>query len=339
MVAGVMGSRRFLLAIALVSRATAQAPPPNPAGLTGLPTGPSAEIKSFTAEPSAIKPGEKVTLRWVAFNTYSVKIDPDIGTVATRGSREVSPEETTTYTLKVTGTGGALEKSVTVSVAGTPVTGRGAGKKSAHTTATAKALPRMPDGKPDFTGIYMGGRDIARVGQIVLKPGAEKYKVVVREDDFGQGAACLPPGVPGATLQPYPLEIVQHRNVVVFLYEAYNIFRIVPIANEHPDDLDPTWMGNSIGRWEGDTLIVDAKGFNDKTNVAGYHHTEDLHVVERYSRNPDSTLNYEASVEDPNVFASPIKYAGKFTPHPEWEIGEYVCAENAKDYKELFNKK
>jgi hypothetical protein len=197
----------------------------------------------------------------------------------------------------------------------------------------------MPDGKPDFTGVYMGGRDIARVGQIVLKPGAEKYKIVVREDDLGQGASCLPPGVPGATLQPYPLEIVQHRNVVVFLYEAYNIFRIVPITNGHPDDLDPTWMGNSIGRWEGDTLIVDAKGFNDKTNVAGYHHTEDLHVVERYSRNPDGTLNYEASVEDPNVFAAPIKYAGKFTPHPEWEIGEYVCAENAKDYKELFNKK
>jgi hypothetical protein len=334
-----MDRARLLAAFALFSSVAgsfsrAQAPPPNPAGLTGLPTGPSAEIKSFTAEPNSIKPGEKVTLRWVAFNTYSVKIDPDVGTVATRGSRAVSPTSTTTYTLKVTGTGGALEKSVTVTVAGTT-----ARNESPHARETAKALPRMPDGKPDFTGVYMGGRDIARVGQIVVKPGAEKYKVVQRQDDPGQGASCLPPGVPGATLQPYPLEIVQHRNVVVFLYEAYNIFRIVPIASAHPEDLDPTWMGNSVGRWEGDTLIVDAKGFNDKTNVGGYHHTEDLHVVERYSRNPDGTLNYEATIEDPNVFASPIKYAGKFTPHPEWEIGEYVCAENAKDYKELFNKK
>ena len=92
MVARVMESRRFLLAVALaccaaVFSASGQAPPPNAAGLTGLPTGPSAEIKSFTAEPSSIKAGEKVTLRWVAFNTYSVIIDPDVGTVATRGSR------------------------------------------------------------------------------------------------------------------------------------------------------------------------------------------------------------------------------------------------------------
>jgi hypothetical protein len=336
MVASVMANTRLLVAFGLIycEALTAQAPPPNSAGLTGLPTGPAAEIKSFTATPSSIKLGEKVRLRWVAFNTYSVRIDPDVGTVAARDSREVSPSATTTYTLKVTGTGGALEKSVTVTVAGTT-----AAKNFADPGEASKALLRMPDGKPDFTGVYMGGRDIARVGQITLTPGAEKYKLVQRDDDFGQGAACLPPGVPGATLQPYPLEIVQHRNLVVFLYEAYNLFRIVPITSSHPDDMDPTWMGNSIGRWEGDTLIVDARGFNDKTTVGGYHHTEDLHVVERYSRNSDGTLNYEASVEEPAVFALPLKYAGKFTPHPEWQIGEYVCAENAKDYKELFKKK
>src|ERR1019366_2037283 len=103
--------------------------------------------------------------------------------VATRGSRAVSPTSTTMYTPKVTGTGGALEKSVTVTVAGTT-----ARNESSHARETAKALARMPDGKPDFTGVYMGGRDIARVGQIVVKPGAEKYKVVQRQDDPGQGA-------------------------------------------------------------------------------------------------------------------------------------------------------
>jgi hypothetical protein len=122
----------------------------------------------------------------------------------------------------------------------------------------------------------------------------------------------------------------------VILYEAYNIFRIIPIGRDHPEEVDPTWLGNSVARWDGDTLVVDVTGFNDKTLVAGFRHTEDLHVVERYRRTAYGTIAYEAIVEDANVFAAPVRYAGNLVLHPEWEIGEYICAENAKDYAELF---
>ena len=171
---------------------------------------------------------------------------------------------------------------------------------------------------------------------IALKPGAESYRVPQRDDDLGQGAQCLPPGVPGATMSPFPLQIVHKSELLVILYEAYNIFRIIPIGRDHPEDLDPTWLGNSVAHWDGDTLVVDVIGFNDKTLIAGHRHTEDLHVVERYRRASHGAIEYEATVEDPNVFATPISYAGELILHPEWEIGEYICAENAKDYAELF---
>jgi hypothetical protein len=95
-------------------------------------------------------------------------------------------------------------------------------------------------------------------------------------------------------------------------------------------------MGHSVARWEGDTLVVDVRGFNDKTIVAGHRHTEELRVTERYRRTGYETIAYEATVEDPNVFAAPLRYAGTLTLHAEWEIGEYVCTENNQDYEELF---
>jgi hypothetical protein len=95
-------------------------------------------------------------------------------------------------------------------------------------------------------------------------------------------------------------------------------------------------MGHSIARWDGDTLVVDVVGFNDKTLVSGHRHTDEMHVVERYRRTAYNTIEYTATVEDPNVFAEPLVYSGKLTLHPEWEIGEYVCTENNKNYAELF---
>jgi hypothetical protein len=83
-------------------------------------------------------------------------------------------------------------------------------------------------------------------------------------------------------------------------------------------------------------LVVDVIGFNDKTRVAGHRHTEAMHVIERYRRTSYGAIRYEAIVEDPNVFAEPLVYEGDLILHPEWEIGEYVCAENNKDYQELF---
>ena len=311
------------------SAGNAQAPPP--AGFPGTaPQGPAATIVSFEASARSIEPGESVTLLWEALNTYSVTVEPELGAVATRGSRAVSPRATTTYTLTVTGTGGTKSAAVTVTVAGTTAIDAPAD------VAAQLPVPRLPNGQPDLSGVYLGGRDIRMAGTIALKPGAEGFRVPQRDDDLGQGAQCLPPGVPGATMSPFPLQIVHKSDLLVILYEAYNIFRIIPIGRDHPADLDPTWLGNSVAHWDGDTLVVDVVGFNDKTLIAGHRHTEDLHVVERYRRVAQGTIEYEATVEDPNVFATPIRYSGELILHPEWEIGEYICAENAKDYAELF---
>jgi hypothetical protein len=138
---------------------------------------------------------------------------------------------------------------------------------------------------------------------------------------------------------PFPFEIVHKPDVVVFLYEAYHQFRIVPIGREQADYLAPAYMGHSVASWDGDTLVVDVRGFNDKTVIAGHRHTDALHVTERYKRISRETIEYEAVVEDPNVFAAPLRYAGTLTLHPEWEIGEYVCTENDQDYDALFETK
>jgi hypothetical protein len=343
-VRSIAGAKRFRIATALLTLAAvevgAQAPPP--AGFPGVaPDAPPARILSFTADRETVAAGESVTLRWEAINAYAIELEPDLGAVATRGTRTLEPGATTTYTLNVTGPEGRITESVTVRVSGAAA--RGSAAPAAATTVAASSpdtadssIPRMPSGKPDLSGVWLGGRDIRLASEIVLRPGAESFRIPPDDTDLGQGALCLPPGVPAATSMPYPLQIVQRDDVVVILYEAYNLFRIVNVGVAHPEDLDPTWMGHSVASWDGDTLVIDVTAFNDKTRIAVHSHTEAMHVVERYTRTGRDTILYEASVEDPNVFAEPLLYSGILAQHPEWEIGEYVCAENNKDYAELF---
>jgi hypothetical protein len=325
---------RSLIAPALLlvvsSIARAQAPPP--AGFPGTPPpSPPVVIRELAADPAALDRGQSTTLRWEALNAYSLTLQPGIGTVATRGTRRVSPAATTTYTLTANGPNGATTRSVTVTVAGTAAT-------APQTVAQlASSLPRLADGKPDLSGVYAADRNVRLVGEVRLAPGAERFRVVAAEErDAGTGADCLPPGVPAATLLPFPLQLVHTPATLAILYEAYHQFRIVPIGRDHAEYLAPAWMGHSVARWDGDTLVVDVRGFNDRTVMAGYRHTEALRVVERYTRTAYDTLAYEAIVTDPNVFAEPVRYSGTLTLHPEWEIGEYVCAENNQDYDELF---
>ncbi|HUF71839.1 MAG TPA: hypothetical protein VMR74_02955 [Gammaproteobacteria bacterium] len=316
--------------LALAATGRAQAPPPS--GFPGVaPEAPPARILSFGTDQDDVAAGDPVTLRWEAINAYAIELDPGQGAVATRGTRIVYPAATTTYTLSVTGPRGVTTESVTVAVIG------GDRDAAAAAGSQRQSVPRLGDGRPDLTGVYLGGRDIRVVGDVVLAPGAESFRVEPDATDLGQGALCLPPGVPAATMMPYPLQIVHREDMLVILYEAYNLFRIIPLGAAHPEDLDPTWMGHSVASWDGDTLVVDVVAFNDRTRVAGYRHTEAMHVVERYRRSSYDTIEYEAIVEDPNVFAEPIRYAGNLALHPEWEIGEYVCAENNKDYAELFS--
>ncbi len=320
-------------ALAQQSSSPGQVPAPGRGGVEGFPIGPPAEILSFTADKTSIQPGQSVTLSWVVVNGDRMVLDHGIGIVPTRGSRTVSPSATITYTLIATGRAGKDTKTVTITVPGTtPV----ASDNPSVATAVEKPIPMAPDGKPDLSGVYIAGFDIRPTGKVTLKPGAEKYDVGM---DYGGdlGEHCLPPGIPGATQQPYPMQIVQTPTQVIFLYEAYHLFRVVPLNKPHPSDLDPTWLGNSVGHWDGDTLVVDVTGFNDKTAVGVYRHTTAYHVVERYRRISYDKIHYEATISDPNVFAEPWTEAGTLTLHPEWDLQEYICEENNHNYKQLFD--
>ena len=317
----------------ILSAVHAQAPP-SPSGFPGAaPRGAPALIRALAAEPAAIEPGQAATLHWEVLNAYAVSIAPDPGKVALRGTQRVVPAVTTTYTLTATGAGGEVSRAVTVTVRGTTPAAPAAVSKREW------PVPKLADGKPDLSGLYMAEKGVRLVGAVQPAPGAEKFRVETRADDLGTGIQCLPPGVPAAAMLPFPLEIVHTPSVVAIMYEAYHQFRIAPVGGEHAEYLAPAYMGHSVARWDGDTLVVDVRGFNAKTVIAGYRHTEDLHVVERYRRTAFGTIAYEATVTDPHVFAAPLKFAGTLELHPEWEIGEYVCTENNQDYDALFEAK
>jgi hypothetical protein len=312
--------------------AFAQAPGPAPsyARAAQLP----ARIEKFSVTPESIQPGQSVTLTWAVENPTSVEIDPSVGKVRPRGAKALSPSATTTYSLTVKGPKDqVITKTVTVTVAGTVA----ANVVPAAAPASTET-PRMPDGKPNLTGVYNSafGRDPV---QATLKPGAEKYKVVRGPTDAGVYSDCMPTGVPLAYFVPYQWEIVQGLDKVVILYEYLHMFRVIPISGAHPQDPDPTWMGDSVGHWEGDTLVVDTVGFNDRTELPGaYRHSEALHVVERFQRTDFDHLQWEATIEDPNVFAQPWKLTRTFPVRTDLDkVDEYVC-ENNKDYKNLFGK-
>ena len=147
-------------------------------------------------------------------------------------------------------------------------------------------------------------------------------------------ARCLLSGVPRITVRPLPFEIIQLRDRVVILYEVHHGFRIIPTDGRgHPDDHEPSYLGDSVGRWEGDTLVVDVIGFNTDTWLAGVGtiHSEKLRVTERYTRDTYDTVVYDVTMEDPEVFTKPWKQQAIFHLRPGERIREYECIENNED--------
>jgi hypothetical protein len=145
---------------------------------------------------------------------------------------------------------------------------------------------------------------------------------------------CLPGGVPmmlfGAA---YPIQILETGNQITMLFEEQNHFRIIRLGGTHPGeaDLDPSYMGDSIGHWEGDTLVVDTVGLNDKTtlDMVGTPHSEALHVTERYRRIAADMLDVTVTIDDPKTFSKP------WQAHTQWRLGkpgsqvhEYICENN-----------
>jgi hypothetical protein len=150
---------------------------------------------------------------------------------------------------------------------------------------------------------------------------------------------CLPPGVPRMMYTPYPFQIYQMADRILFVYEGgTHIWRIIWMdGRSHPRDPNPTYLGDAIGHWEGDTLVVDTVGFNARTwlDAAGHPHGEKLHVIERYTRTDFSTLRFEATIEDPEFYAKPWTVVTSGTWAPGQELLEYVCQENNRDIPHL----
>src|SRR5262249_21154539 len=117
---------------------------------------------------------------------------------------------------------------------------------------------------------------------------------------------CYLPGVPRATYMPYPFQILQSAKAVFIAYEYAGAVRNIYMKDPGPPPID-SWMGQSVGRWEGDSLVVDVKGFHDQSwfDRSGNFHSDQLHVVERYTRTGRDVIDYEATIEDPQVFTRP----------------------------------
>jgi hypothetical protein len=306
-------------------------------GGRGAQPGLEPRIISFEARPATVRAGEPALLVWHTENPGGVAIEPAIGAVVPRGSRQVTPSATTTYVLTMKG---GPTRTVVVTVQGAAPAGSGS-----SVSPTASKPGRMPDGTPDMTGVYNFGGLPAGTTPPPLKPGAEKFRIVrggpgdvKGRTTLTTGNDCNPLGIPQTYITPYPFQIVHTPKLIVMIYEYPNAVRFIPIDGRPlPIDPDPAWMGTSVGRWEGDTLVVEAIGFNDKTEVHGFMHTESLRVVERFRRLENGSLQYEVRVEDPNVWEGPWTIPARtFAFRPEMEyVSEFVC-ESRVDYGRLF---
>jgi len=202
--------------------------------------------------------------------------------------------------------------------------------------------PHTPDGKVDLSGVWDPGMSFATIGQVPLQPWADElYKQrranLSKDDPEGR---CLPAGVP--RISPFAQKIVQTPTLVVILDEGnvHSYRQLFLDGRGHPKDLEPTWMGDSIAHWEGDTLVVDSVGFNDLTwmNGQGLPHSDQLHVIERYSRPDLGHLDVEITLEDSKAFTKSHSFKRTYLYRPNWEIKEYVCNEFNVDAEHLVGK-
>jgi hypothetical protein len=159
-------------------------------------------------------------------------------------------------------------------------------------------------------GAVPGGLGVVDGGEIPYKPDALKMRNENREKwlERDPEIKCYLPGVPRANYMPQPFQILQSPSAIFFAYQYAGAVRNIYLKNPGPAPVD-SWMGQSVARWEGDTLVIDVTGFNDSTwfDRAGNFHSEQLHVVERYTRTAPDVISYEATMEDPQTFTKPWK--------------------------------
>jgi len=217
-------------------------------------------------------------------------------------------------------------------------------------------IPRAADGKPDFSGIWEvlakaddnieahSASRAARASAGTVEGGRLPYKPEMlekRQQNFAARATadteakCFLPGVPRVMYIQHPFQIVQTRDLVLMLFEYVHATRSVYMNAPHLKGPLNWWMGDSRGTWDGDTLVVDVNNFNEDTwfDRAGNLHSDELHVVERYTLADRDHINYAATIEDPKVFTRPWTMNLVFYRHtePNFRLLDYECYAFALD--------
>jgi hypothetical protein len=212
-------------------------------------------------------------------------------------------------------------------------------------------VPRSADGHPDLSGVWESGgakyiENIAadlKPGDVPLQPWA-KALVAERADGSHSGedppANCLPRGVPRINASPPPWRVIQRSDVIGILYESDNTWRqIFMDGRELADDAPPAYLGYSTGKWDGDTLVVDTRGFNGKTwlDQTGKPTSESLHVTERFRRTDFGHIEIVITIDDPKVYTKPWTVTEHPRLAPNSEVFESPC-ENNRDLLHLGGK-
>jgi hypothetical protein len=221
----------------------------------------------------------------------------------------------------------------------------------ANAQTPTNTMPRTPDGKPDFSGIWQvmntaawdiqdhtaqkgvpAGVGVVIGNEIPYKPEAlaKKRENYANRTTADPESKCYLPGVPRIMYMPYPFQIFQKPDQITMLFEYVHATRaIYTNGTQHPPGHIDWWMGDSRGRWEGDTLVVDIVHFNDQTwfDRAGNFHSEQLHLVERFTPLDRDHITYEVTIEDPKVFTGPWRMSMVLYRHrePNAQLLEYEC--------------
>jgi len=202
------------------------------------------------------------------------------------------------------------------------------------------ALDKWPDWSgvwsPDWSILFgTGSGPRTPPAQPKLTPAAQArltaFQAYQKEHGVDQTAQvmCLPPGMPGIMRQPYPIEFVYSPGRVTLFNETYSQARRIYLDKPIPEDPDPYFNGNSVGHWEGDTLVVDTVGFSDKTDIApGIKHGDKMKIHERFWLEKPDVLRVETTITDPDVLTEPFVQQLAYKKEPDWQIREYVCEEN-----------
>jgi hypothetical protein len=201
--------------------------------------------------------------------------------------------------------------------------------------------PRLPNGKPDFNGVwdhpYVPDMAVSRNAAVQKGAGPLPYteaglaniKSYDPEKNGDYTGMCMPFGFMRSINSPYPIQIMQNDKYIAFLFEQSTWFHVVPFRTSHSEEPNPTWFGESIARWDGDTLVIDTIGFNGYTRLdtRGNPHSNQLHLVQTFSHTDAGHLRYTVTVEDPVYYAKPWTNERTFTL-TNGDLIEYSCEEN-----------